>query len=776
MINLITYKNGQKLAKVLTSRKEYLMLRNSDEQQRNVSIARGGDPESAEVKQAKCRLIQMNYSAAPAEEALQNAAAEEVTFPLKGCKTPSNSVGMDIDHLAPEQMETVGKTILEKSCELGLLMLEKSARGTGYHVVFKRRKGLSQEENLQWASDLIGVPFDGGAKDITRVFFTTTASDEDLLYLSDVLFDTTPFDTTPFDTASSETNEAEETPAEPGASEDFADDYDGIPYAFIVEELETQLGGVPVHGSRNQFIFSMACNLRYICNNDAKWIRHILPNYGEDVKKWMSTIGSACKRAQNQKMPVVMERAIALAREKVLAEDEQGDADKMPEMPKKLPPLMKLLTSRTPKLYKPAVAFSAFPALASHLYKTSFKYTDNVEHEMALMSVMMGGTSSGKGCLNQPLYYIMKDIRERDEVVQDLRRRWKAENQVKGANKDRSMRPEGVVQILEPDSYNAGLVQALLDADGHPLYSQMNEIDALDGLRGSTKDGQFHIIKLAFDTDMYGQTRVGMNSVDGHARLRFNWNASTTVNKGISYFRSVVTDGTINRLSFCYIPDQEIGADQPKYGDYTTDFEEELKPYIDRLCAARGLLKCAKIDRFIEKLIKESAERARLTQSRTFEVFSFRANLIAAMKAYLLFVAHGMIWDKTMEDFIRWSRDADMWCKMRFFGEAFAKESGYNAGTQKRSRGPQNLLDKLPNRFAFTEAVNIRRLAMLNASSKETLHMLSQWKSRGYIAEEILAEEASAEGQESRSRTLQNSIWLKTDFYLEKIEKNRVFG
>ncbi len=720
----------------VTSRDEYLQLRDSRKQIAIVKEVRSGNGKM------KHRLLQMNYSCMPNEDGS-----------LKGSTQMTTTVGMDVDHIEKEQMQEVKERILAKKDELGLLMLELSARGEGYHLVFRRRAELSQEENLRWASDLLGVEFDRGAKDITRVFFTTTASEEDLIYLDEELFDPSP--ALPREGEESRMRQAEGEESRMRQAENCSDftspplgeaergSYDGIPYTAIVEALEDQLGGIPAHGSRNQFIFSMACHLRYICNDDSAWIAEVLPDYGEARDKWMATIRSACGRSQNKMVPKVLLRAIDMARvrnendddnENMVGYDGSGNGSAPPPMPKKLPPLIKLLISKTPKIYQPAVAHAVFPALATHLWKTRFRYIDNVEHEATLMNVLMAGTGAGKNCIAAPIDCIMKDIRERDAVSLEKERQWKEEMNTKGANKDKKKRPEGIViQEVDADMTNAAFVLRLSEAEEHFLYVKMNEIDQFDALKTSARNkSQFQIMCLAFDPgNTYGQTRVGSQSVSARVCVRFNWNASTTVLKGQQYFRSVLTDGPVSRINFCTIPEQPIGAEMPVYGTYDDEFDNMLKPYIDRLNAARGLIECPKATALAKKLKEENADFARLSQSRTYENLSFRANVIAFLKAMVLYVAQGEQWDKVLEDFVRWSEQYDLWCKMRFFGEAIDEANGVQ---KPRKRGPKNLLEELPERFKLEDAVAVRRRQ--NLPAEQTASMLSNWKSRGYIKEE----------------------------------------
>ena len=411
-----------------------------------------------------------------------------------------------------------------------------------------------------------------------------------------------------------------------------------------------------------------------------------------------------------------------------------GEADILhSSLPKRLPALIKLLVSRTPDVYKPAVAHAVFPSLGAHLHRVRFKYIDNVEHEATLMNVLMAGTGAGKDCISEPINRIMADIRRRDEDNLRREREWKNEVTSKGANKDKRQRPEGlIIQEIDADMTNPAFVMRMAEADGHFLYTKLNEIDQFDALRGSGRGGQqFQIMCLAFDPgNRYGQTRVGAQSVTEKVTIRFNWNASTTIQKGRRYFSKVLTDGPISRINFCTIPEREIGADMPVYGTYDAAFDEELRPYIENLVKAQGLIDCPQAYKLAQKLKEECADFARLSQSRVYENLSFRANVIAYLKACVLFVANGCRWDKTFEDFIRWSLQYDLACKMEFFGDAIEAAMNMPAPDPHKP-GRRNLLTLLPDDFSFDQAVRVRQEAGLDA--KGTSHMLSQWKVRGYI-------------------------------------------
>ena len=401
-----------------------------------------------------------------------------------------------------------------------------------------------------------------------------------------------------------------------------------------------------------------------------------------------------------------------------------------PEMPKKLPKLVELLISRTPEIYKPAVAHAIFPPLATHLWKTRFRYIDNVEHEARLMTLLLAGTGAGKSSVNRPIDFIMEDIRLRDAENLKREKAWKDEMLRKGANKDKRKRPENlIIQEIDADMTNPAFVMRTAEAQEHFLYTSLNELDQFDALKGSGSQ-QFRIMCLAADPgNKYGQTRVGTMSVTERVTIRFNWNASTTIQKGQRYFSKVLTDGPISRINFCTIPEREIGEDMPVYGTYDESYREALRPYIENLNKVTGLIECKEAFQLALKLKDENAEFARLSQDRTFENLSFRANVIAYLKACVLYVANGCKWEPEIDEFIRWSEQYDLYCKMRFFGDMIAKE---NCTAQKSSkRGPQNLLQILPDNFTAAQLLAIRLEHGLDA--KGTDMMIRQWLHRNYI-------------------------------------------
>ena len=401
-----------------------------------------------------------------------------------------------------------------------------------------------------------------------------------------------------------------------------------------------------------------------------------------------------------------------------------------PPMPGKLPKLVELLISKTPEIYQPAVAHAIFPPLATHLWNTRFRYIDNVEHEATLMTCLLAGTGAGKSCVQMPISMIMEDIRKRDQENLKREKEWKEEIMRKGANKDKRKRPDNlIIQEIDADMTNPAFVMRTAEAKGHFLYTSLNEIDQFDALKGIGNQ-HFRIMCLAFDPgNQYGQTRVGTQSVTERVTVRFNWNASTTIQKGQRYFSKVLTDGPLSRINFCTIPEREIGDKIPVYGTYDDQFRKELKPYIENLCMATGLIDCPEAYHLAEILSEENADFSQVTQNRIYENFTFRANVIAYLKACVLYVANGCRWELEIEDFIRWSERYDLWCKMRFFEEDIQKAN--NVGEHSNKRGPSNLLQSLPDTFTEQQVVEAR--AALGLSEEGTAHLLSTWVYRKYV-------------------------------------------
>ncbi|MBQ8601093.1 MAG: hypothetical protein IJY60_06895 [Bacteroides sp.] len=670
--------------------------------------------------------------------------------------------------------------ILKKALELQeqgkweILLVEESVR-KGTHVLITLPKGMTPQEAQTLFSKDVGFQADPALKDVaSRCIYMVPAANT--LYVSEKLFDfrhglhglhgTRPLpneasghndDTEICDMLLNESKNKSASSNQPKATEAqenenpcnpwnpclkmYPQTYNGIPYTQIVETLEEQMGGKPEHGSRNNFIFSMACHLRYICNDDADWIASILPTYGEASEKWMASIRSACARNQAKVMPRIMLRTLSVCKKmlRYTQDESQGDAQASasnvsapPEMPANLPPLIELLTSKVPAPMKPAVANAVFPPLGAHLKRVSFRYVDNTLREATFMCCLLAKMSSGKSAVNKPIEFILADIVERDEENRRREQAWKDSINQKGANKEKPKRPEDLcIQVLVSDMTNAAFVQRLSDANGKFLYTNLEELELMNQLKTSNRANQVsQIIRLAFDCGLYGQERVGTSSVTARVKVRWNWNASSTIQRGCQFFRNALSDGTLSRINFCSIEPQNNG-EIPVYGTYDDAFAEALKPYIDHLNEATGLVECKEAEELARQLLKENAETALLSDDEVYESLSYRANVIAYLKAMTLYVANGCVWDKRFEDFIRWSERYDLYYKLRFFGESMKVEMEKENWVNQR--GPQNMLCLLPERFTTADAVEVRRQLGKDSNVKP---MLKTWVHRGYICKD----------------------------------------
>ena len=675
---------------------------------------------------------------------------------LNADAVPSGLSMYDIDHLdAPREYfdRVVGG---ERARQLGIVLAHVTPSMEGLRLVFRIPEGMSLAEAQHWMSTQLDDPnYDQSVKDLARSSFAVPEDyvlyvDEEGLFLNneELRMKNEEF---PKKGGATEVQQMHQACNE-GATEvqqthqEVQPSFKGIPYADIIKQWFALSGGEPVRGERNTKLHRLACHLRHITDNDEALLLQIMPRYGLAEEEMKGLIHSACTAPWGG-MPRMMQKI--LLNEEWAASNENSSfcpegtilhsslncssLKEPPAMPPVLPPLIALLVSRTPDIYKPAVAHAVFPPLAAHLHRVRFRYIDNVEHEATLMNVLMAGTGAGKDCISEPINRIMADIRERDAKNLERERQWKQEVNSKGANKDKRQRPGGlIIQEIDADMTNPAFVMRTAEADGHFLYTKLNEIDQFDALRGSGRSGQqFQIMCLSFDPgNRYGQTRVGSQSVTEKVTVRFNWNAATTIQKGKRYFAKVLTDGPISRINFCTIPEREIGAEMPVYGTYDAAFDEELRPYIENLVRATGLVDCPRAYRLAKKLCEENAEFARLSQSRVYENLSYRANVIAWLKACVLYVAGGGKWDKTLEDFTRWSLQYDLWCKMEFFGEAI-EEANREAVVQKNTPGPRNLLTLLPDEFTTADAERIRQT--LGMDTRGTKNMLHQWSCRKYI-------------------------------------------
>ena len=882
---VIFYENGAKMMRPFLTAAEYRNLRNSNYQKRLVAGIRKGD-----AKQ-KMRLLQMNYSCMPGNAATGNAATGNAAAgnaaagnaaagnaaagnaatgnattpslqkaPLKGCKSPSMSVGMDVDFdpSAPdyeEMMEKAPEMVLSKKDELGLLMLERSAR-KGYHLVFRRHfmDGLAegkilenQEINLKWASELLGVKFDEAAKDITRVFFSTTASEEDLLFLDDALFEQTApnienlagsgSSTSGSSTSGSSTNgsaasgsaangssasgsstngsvtngsaagkenpsnsaEASQKSADaqqastqqasnaqnpadiqqasntqqasnaqnpadaqqtsntqqasnaqnPANASNISSLYNGIPYSEIISKYWElyNFGKLPTMGDRNVKTFELAVTLRAICNYSLPQLEAVIPRYDNfPEQEWRTTLESALKEPRKG-MPYRLRQVLLAIQSDSKIAATGGSRDVPPAMPQKLPKLLKLLSSKVPQMYKPAVCEAIFPALAIHLHGVKFRYWDNVDHEPTFMNVLIAPMSVGKGAIKKPIDFILADIKEADKPNRLREAEWKRKNP-SGKTKAKDPRPNDIcIQILIDNLTDAVFNQRVVDAHENGqrfVYTRVDEVEQLKKVTSrGTVDEVSILIRKAFDNAEHGQERVGADSITGIAPLRWNFNASTTIPNAHRFFLKSVNDGTLSRLNLSTIikprledaqennqansqqsPDDSL----PIFGIYDDKFAQDLKPYLDRLSSASGLIECPQALKLAKELTRENDKRASLYESEAYRILSYRANVIAYLKAMVLYVAQGYHWSEDIAEYVRWSEQMDLWCKMRFFGTQLEEEILQEV--KQINASPQNLLSTLPDEFTYEQFLRHRQQQGKCGDGKNTLRT---WKHRGYV-------------------------------------------
>ena len=728
---------GHKVAAPVSSKEQYFAIRNSVSNRENLMKAHQGDEE------AKRRLVQFNYN-----DLLPDGR-------LAGCCHPSSYFAGDVDCEGLAASKQIAQRFLEHKDEIGLMELSRSAR-YGLHYVCRRQMGRTILENQVRVAQMTKTEMDTSAHDLQRVMFTVTADADELLYLDEALFqepltieesereyellrerERAGLEEVPAGAKKQNKHyrpwEEESTQKEPSPLCTSSKTFNGVPYADIVSEWWRQHGGEPKEGVRNIALHKLAVHLRGICDNRQELLLQVMPRLGLSDAELRSIIASACKE-QPKGLTLEMK---AVLKALTPSESTQKEPSLMctfpPEMPRRLPKLIKLLTSKTPDIYKPTVAQAVFPALATHLWQVQFEYIDGVMHQATLMNVVMAETGAGKSCIDKPIQAIMADIAARDKANLAREKAWKDEVNSKGANKDKARRPEGlVIQQIDADMTNAAFVMRLDESEGHFLYLKINEIQQLDALKGNGKAGQqFQVICLAFDPNSeYGQTRVGTQSISARVQVLFNFNACTTVNKGRQYFRNVLVDGPISRINFCTIPEQPIGSPIPKYGKYDAQFAEELKPFIDNLCAARGEIYCPEAYKLAKKLDDELKQKAIESQNRTYENLSFRANVIAYLKACVLYVANGCKWEKSIEDFVRWSLNYDLWCKMEFFGDAITQANRFNGPSHNQ---PKSLLEDLSPVFTREDVKNLYiKKGMDTSKVAQTIRM---WKHRNLIIE-----------------------------------------
>ena len=656
---------------------------------------------------------------------------------------PSGLSIYDVDHLDYDPRAYYFNKVAGREAELGIDLAHVSPSGEGIRLVFEIPQGMTLAEAQQWMADQLGDnTYDGKVKDLARCSFIV-CRDYVLYYDEEELF----ADHTKGQTLCVETP-CMEAPSQNGsvtvgtddsalsahilpAAVDYEVNFNGIPYAQIVRALEERLGGQPAKGARNNFIFSMACYLRYVCNDDPQWIAQVLPRYGEEEQKYMSTVRSACNRPQTKTVPELMNQAIERARQLQQLDDAMkangAQASRPPQLPERLPKFLRHITKNAPDHLKPAIAMAVFPSLGAHCTGVKFRYIDNALVEPTFMNVLVAEMSSGKSCVNEPINAIMADIRERDDKNRKLMQEWKEDFETCPADEQKPKRPKDLpVQWVLSDMTPAVFVQLLADAGNHFLYSRMDEIGMLNQLKTSGKGNNVtEILRLAYDCGDYGQERVGTKSVSERVNIRWNWNASATPGKCKRFFADAMLDGTLSRISFCtiYTDDDKM----PVYGDYDEKFRKQVQESVAALNKASGLIACKKANQLATEMVEENRQFSALADDDVYRELSYRATVSAFKRGMILYLLNGQKWSQAIEDFVRWSYNYDMWCKMWVFGEkmrqAMDKEKAVIVP------GPCNLMEFLEDCFTLNDVNIVRRAQGMKGDGRQQLR---KWVQRGF--------------------------------------------
>ena len=744
----IQYVQGQKILRPVRSKEEYLKLRDSDRQKWLVSeIRRGlkdGSMSKEEIVKLKRQLLQFNYSCIPGEDGH-----------LKGVKTPSMTFGMDID-FAPEdpdyekKMAEVPQRVMEKKDEIKPKMLERSP-GKGYHLVCMRTilDGIAegrilenQEMNLKRVSEILQIPFDQNARDCTRIFYATTASEEDLIFLDEGLFEAEKAECI---SVAKHPETGITNKPEPAAS-DLS--YQGIPCSAIIKKYWDMFydGKEPCMGDRNVRTFEICMLLRSICDYSQEILEAVIPRYdGFPVDEWRRTIDSALKEPRKG-MPYKLKQVLdALRQEKKLqlmangkttsgtVTNINGQLSVMPERPKRMPKFLNLVSSKVDPYYKAMVEESIWPGVCAHLHGVKFWYIDGVDCEANISSPLIGKQSSGKGLVNKPIEYVLADITERDKENVQREEQWRERNKGKGASKDRQNRPKDIViQRLDQDLTPAALAQSLIDGERNGkkrIITKVDEIEFLSDIGDGDKRKVSLLVRYAFDSGSWGQRRVGLDSVNGSYTVRWVWNASSTSSRAKAFInRDWVANGSLSRLNVNTIIKPEGNQNIKKVEAYDDKYAEELKVYIDRLNAASGDIRCKQADALAYKLLEEHNEIADLCESEGYRVFSYRAVKIGWLKACLLYIMNDYKWDKSIAEYVAYSVRRDLWAKFLYFGDEieaeFAEEKNVSRST------PKNMLTMLPDEFTFEDYLNVRQSLGKQGDGRGTIRI---WVHRGYI-------------------------------------------
>ena len=638
---------------------------------------------------------------------------------------PSGLSIYDVDHLEEDPRAYYYNKVAGREAELGISLAHVSPSNEGIRLVFEIPQGMTLAEAQRWMAEQLGdESYDGCVKDWARCSFVV-CRDYVLYYDEEELFKEREVSVT-IETKDS----AFSAPLLP-ADHDYEDNFNGIAYPQIVHAMEELLGGVPAQGARNNFIFAITCNLRYVCNDDPQWIAQVLPRYGEEEQKFLSTVRSACNRPQTKTVPDLVTRAIELARKKQqieeLMEANGVNAPLPPAMPQRLTKFMRLITKNVPDHLRPAVAMGMFPALGAHCKGVKFRYNDNALVEPTFMNVLVAEMSSGKSCVNEPINAIMADIKEKDSKNRKLMQEYKEQYDMCPSDEQKPERPKGLaVQWVKSDMTPAAFVQLMADAGGKFLYTRMDEIGMLNQLKTNGKGNNVtEILRLAFDCGEYGQERVGTKSVSECVEVRWNWNASTTPGKCRRFFSDAMLDGTLSRMSFCtiYTDDDRM----PLYGIYDDKFQQQVQEAVAQLNDAKGLITCKKANALISCMIEENRQYSALADDDVYRELSYRATLSAFKRGMVLYILNGQKWSHEIEEFVRWSFHYDMWCKMWIFGEKMRRAMDQDKAVMLPGR--RNLMEFLNDTFTLDDLNTVRRAQGMKGDAKG---LLRKWVQRGY--------------------------------------------
>ena len=643
---------------------------------------------------------------------------------------PSGLSIYDVDHLLEDPRAYYFDKVAGREAELGICLVHVTPSGEGIRLVFEIPRGMSLAEAQRWMAGQLGDDaYDGSVKDMARCSYVV-GRDYVLYYDEDELFKEREADVPDNPGTIGTMDNAFSTPLQPPSS-DYEDNFNGIQYPQIVRAMEELLGGAPSQGARNNFIFAMACYLRYVCNDDPQWIAQVMPRYGEDEDKFVATVRSACNRPQTRALPELVNRTLERARRQQQADEaikaNGMNAPQPPAMPSRLTRFMRLITKNVPDHLKPAVAMSVFPALGAHCKGVKFRYNDNALVEPTFMNVLVAEMSMGKSCVNEPINAIMADIKERDAANRKLMQEYKEEYDTCPSDEKKPERPKGVaIQWVKSDMTPAAFVQLMADAGGSFLYTRMDEIGMLNQLKTNGRGNNVtEILRLAYDCGEYGQERVGTKSVSESVEVRWNWNASTTPGKCRKFFANSMLDGTLSRISFStiYTDDDRM----PVYGTYDDKYQQKVQVFMPSLNDARGLIVCKRANELAAEMIEENRQFSALADDDTYRDLSYRATLSAFKRGMILYLLNGQKWSPAIEEFVRWSFQYDMWCKMWIFGEKMRRAMDLDRAAMVPGR--RNLMEFLQDSFTLDDLNIVRRA---QGMAGDGVAQLRKWVQRGY--------------------------------------------